>query len=101
MYKAPIHYTAQHKATAVHNGKYVPGGEREGAQTWNFMNHISLSLVRMQMPTHKLTVQVLDNIYVNTVRAESSDRSPGGTCQDRQGREKELKQGFYESYFFV
>ena len=44
-----------------------------------------------------LSHQVTDNIYVNTVRAESSDRSPGGTCQDRQGREKELKQGFYES----
>ena len=48
-----------------------------------------------------LSHQVTDNIYVNTVPAESSDRSPGGTCQDRQGREKELKQGFYESYFFV
>ena len=29
VYKAPIHYTAQHKATAVHNGKYVPGEGRE------------------------------------------------------------------------
>ena len=72
MYKAPIHYTAQHKATAVHNGKYVPGGEREGAQTWNFMNHISLSFVRMQMPTHKLTVQVLDNTYRQYIRQYST-----------------------------
>ena len=72
MHKAPIHYTAQHKATAVHNGKYVPGGEREGAQTWNFMNHISLSFVRMQMPTHKLTVQVLDNTYRQYIRQYST-----------------------------
>ena len=44
----------------------------EGAQTWNFMNHISLSFVRMQMPTHKLTVQVLDNTYRQYIRQYST-----------------------------